>query len=173
MSDQQPPDWTPPQQPPPDQPPTWPPADQPPPSPPPPQQPPPPPQQPPTQQWAPPPGPSGYQQYGYPGYAAPRKTEGNAIAALVLAVCSFVVCPLIPAVVALFLASSAKRNIAASNGALDGESLVTAARIVAWINIGLCLLGIVLAVVLIIVAAATSDTSSSLSSMGATLTASL
>ena len=97
----------------------------------------------------------------------PRRTEGNAIAALVLAICSFIVCPLIPAVVALFLASSAKRNIDASNGALDGESLVTAARIVAWINIGICLLGIVLAVVLIIVAAATSDTSSSLGALRA------
>ena len=166
MSDQQPPGWTPPQQPPPDQPPTGEPPSWPPP-------PPPPPTQPPTQQWAPPPGPPGYQQYGQPGYAVPRKTEGNAIAALVLSICSFIVCPLIPAVVALFLASSAKRNIDASNGALDGESLVTAARIISWINIGLCLLGIVLAVVLIIVAAATSDTSSSLNSMGAALTASL
>jgi hypothetical protein len=165
VSDQQPPGWTPPQQPP-DQPPTgetpsWPP---PPPPPPPPQQ--------PTQQWGPPPGPSGYQQYGYPGYAGPRKTEGNAIAALVLAICAFIVCPLIPAVVALFLASSAKRNIDASNGALDGESLVTAARIIAWINIGLCLLLIVGGIVLIIVAAATSSTSNSLSGLGATLTAS-
>jgi len=167
VSDQQPPGWTPPQQPPPNQPPvgeppTWPP---PPPPPPPPQQ--------PTQQWGPPPGPSGYQQYGYPGYAGPRKTEGNAIAALVLAICAFIVCPLIPAVVALFLASSAKRNIDASNGALDGESLVTAAKIIAWINIGLCLLLIVGGIVLIIVAAATSSTSNSLGSLGATLTASL
>lgn len=136
------------------EPPSWPPP------------PPPPPQQP-TQQWAPPPGPSGYQQYGYPGYAGPRKTEGNAIAALVLAICAFIVCPLIPAVVALFLASSAKRNIDASNGALDGASLVSAAKIIAWINIGLCLLGIVLAVVLIILAAATSDSSSTFTSMRA------
>ena len=96
----------------------------------------------------------------------PRKTEGNAIAALVLAICSFIVCPLIPAVVALFLASSAKRNIAASNGALDGEALVTAARIISFVNIGLCVLGIVLAVVLVVVAATTSS-SSTLNSMGA------
>jgi hypothetical protein len=157
VSDQQPPGWTPPQQPPPDQPPTneppgWPP---------------PPPPPPPTQQWGPPPGPAGYQQYGYPGYAAPRRTEGNAIAALVLAICSFIVCPLIPAVVALFLASAAKRNIDASNGALDGEGLVTAAKIVAWIHIGILLLILAIVIVAIIVGAATSDTSTSLSSVRA------
>ena len=134
--------------------------------------PPPPPPQQPTQQWGPPPGPTGYQQYGYPGYAAPRKTEGNAVAALVLAICSFIVCPLVPAIVALFLASSAKRNIDASNGALDGESLVTAARIISFINIGLCLLLIVGGIVLIIVAAATSSSSSMLSSVHALVGAS-
>jgi hypothetical protein len=134
--------------------------------PPPPEHPPPPPPPDPTQQWAPPP-PAGYQQYGYPGYAPPRKTEGNAIAALVLAILSFVVCPLFPAVVALFLASSAKRNIEASNGMLEGDGMVSAARIIAWINIGLSLLGIVLVVVLIIVAAVGSSTSTSYNSLGA------
>lgn len=157
MSDQPPPgpqDWTPPQ-PPPEQapPPEQPPPPQPPNWPPPPQQP------PPTQQWGPPPGPGGYQQYGHPGYAAPRRTEGNAVAALVLAICSFVVCPLIPAVVALFLASSATRNIEASNGALDGASLVSAAKIIAWINIGLCLVGIAAVILLIVVAAVGSNSS--------------
>ena len=144
MSDPQPPGWTPPQEPPPDQPPSWPP-------------PPPPPDA--TQQWGPPPAPGGYQQYGYPGYAPPRKTEGNAIAALVLAICSFIVCPLIPAIVALFLASSAKRNIAASNGALDGDGMVQAAKIVAWINIGLCLLGVAVAIIAIIAAVAADESS--------------
>jgi hypothetical protein len=122
-------------------------------------EPPPPPPPPPAQQWGPPPGPGGYQPYTYPGYSAPRRTEGNAIAALVLAICSFVVCPLIPAVIALFLAASATRNIQASNGALEGASLVTAARIIAWINIGLCLLAIGIAVLAIIIAAAGSSSS--------------
>ena len=89
----------------------------------------------------------------------PRKTEGNAIAALVVAICSFIVCPLIPAVVALFLASSAKRKIDASNGALDGEAMVTAARIISWINIGIFLLIIAIVIVAIIVSAATSSSS--------------
>ena len=89
---------------------------------------------------APPPG-----GYGYP-YPPARRTESNAIAALVLAILSFVVCPVIPAIVALFLANSAKANIDASGGTLEGESMVTAARIIAWVNLGLAALG-VLAVV--------------------------
>ncbi len=57
---------------------------------------------------APPPGygppPGGYgaypSGYGYSGPVAPR-TDGTAIAALVLAICSFMVCPIVPAVIAL------------------------------------------------------------------------
>jgi hypothetical protein len=146
VSDSQPPGWTPPQEPPPDQPPTWPP--------PPPQEPPPPPG--PTQQWnqqwGPPPAPGGYQQYGYPGYAAPRRTEGNAIAALVCSLASLLLfwwCVPVVAVVALFLASSAKKNIRASGGALDGEGMATAATIISWIHIGL----FVVAVIVIVIAA--------------------
>ncbi len=83
--------------------------------------------------------------YGFP---LARRTEGNAIAALVLSIVSFVVCPLIPAIVALFLASTAKRNIDASGGMLDGASMVTAARVISWINIGLCVAFVLLMVVL-------------------------
>jgi len=88
------------------------------------------------QVYGPPPGygqppPAGY---GYPGYAAPS-TEGNAIAALILAIASFVVCPVIPSIIALVLAGSAKRNILASGGAKEGLGMVTAARVIAWVNI--------------------------------------
>jgi hypothetical protein len=58
--------------------------------------------------------------------------------ALVLSIASFVVCPLIPAVIALVLASQAKQEIAYSGGRVGGDGLVTASRVVAWINIGLC-----------------------------------
>jgi hypothetical protein len=73
-------------------------------------------------------------------------TEGNAIAALVCAIASFAICPLIPAIVALFLAASADRNIAASGGMKEGAGLSRAAKIVAWINIGLCAFGLVILV---------------------------
>ncbi|RKS69250.1 hypothetical protein CLV35_3427 [Motilibacter peucedani] len=84
------------------------------------------------------------QQYGQPygyGYAAPQ-TEGTAVAALVCAIGSFVVCPVVPAVVALFLARSADAAIRASHGAKTGEGLAKAARIVAWANIVLAVLAV-------------------------------
>ena len=50
---------------------------------------------------------------------------------------SWAVCPIIPAVVALVLASSAAKEIEASGGRVQGAGLVTASRIVSWVNIGL------------------------------------
>ncbi len=71
--------------------------------------------------------------------------------ALVLAIGSFVVFPLIPAVAALFVASAAKRDIAASQGRLTGAGLVTGSKVTAWINIGLCLLGLLLIVAVFVI----------------------
>lgn len=62
-----------------------------------------------------------------------------------LAILSFVVCPVIPAIAALVVASTAKRNIEASGGALEGDGLVTAARVLAWIHLGLVLIGLIVA----------------------------
>lgn len=75
-------------------------------------------------------------------------TSGNAIAALVLAIASWVVCPIVFAIVALVFASLGQKEIAASGGTRHGSELVTAARIVAWINIGLWAALIVIALVI-------------------------
>ena len=132
----------------------------------------PPPQGPPP--WAPPPpgpppppwGPPGYPPpygsqppppYGYaplpPYQPGPRtQTDGTAITALVLAIASFVliptvilapVCPVL-AIVSLSLCPSSRRRIQASGGAITGEGLLTAAKIVAWINVGLAALVLLL-----------------------------
>ena len=70
--------------------------------------------------WGPPPYPAGQ----------PR-TEGLAVAALVLAIGSFLV-PVVPAIVALVLAARAARRIReAPEGSVGGRGLVTAARTVA------------------------------------------
>ena len=86
--------------------------------------------------------PPAYPAAGYPAApAAPQvaapQTSSNAIIALILAIVSWAVCPIIPAIVALVLASSAAKEIAASGGRIQGGGLVTAARIVSWVNIGL------------------------------------
>jgi len=76
------------------------------------------------------------------GYGTPA-TDGTAIAALILAISSFVICPVIPAIIALVLAGNAKRTIAASGGAKTGEGMVTAARVIAWINIAVAVVAII------------------------------
>ena len=107
----------------------------------------------------PPPPPAygyGQQPYGYGGYQAPE-TESQAVVALVLAIASWVVCPIIPAVVALVLANNADASIQASGGRKTGEGLTKAARIVAWINIGVYVVGLVLVILIAVIAAASSS----------------
>ncbi|HNL52322.1 MAG TPA: hypothetical protein PKL68_10240, partial [Actinomycetota bacterium] len=78
--------------------------------------------------------------YGY-GQPQPQpQTSSDAIVALVLAILSWAVCPFVLAIVALIFASKASKAIAASNGWLDGAGMVTAARVIAWINIAIGIL---------------------------------
>lgn len=82
---------------------------------------------------------------------ATPKTSPAAIIAVILAVLSFVQCPVVLAVVALVLARSAETDIAASNGWVTGAGLARGARIAAWINIGLSIaLGVGLLLLMII-----------------------
>lgn len=74
--------------------------------------------------------------------------------ALVAAIASFMFCPFVPAVVALAIAPGAKRKIAQSNGRLTGDGLVTAAKWVAWINVGLCIAVALLFIVALVLAPA-------------------
>ena len=94
--------------------------------------------------------PSPYGGYGAPVWQGPQETEGKAIVALVCAIGSFVVVPLIPAVAALIVAGRAQRAIDTSGGRLTGSGLVTAARVTAWINIGLSLVALVLLVLAVV-----------------------
>ena len=114
---------------------------------------PPPPGQPPYGQ--PPPGQPAYAG-GYGSPPAAVETDQNAILALVFAVLAWVVCPVILAIVALILAHNADQSIAASGGTKGGAGLVKAARIVSWLNIGLVIGGIVLAVLAIVLFAGTA-----------------
>ena len=76
------------------------------------------------------------QQQPYAYQPSPR-TSSTAIVALVLAISSFVVCPVVAPIVALVLASTANREIAESGGWITGEGLVSAAKIIAWINLAI------------------------------------
>jgi hypothetical protein len=73
----------------------------------------------------------------HPGPPFQPRTEGTATAALVTAIVGLPLCAPIGGIIALILASTASKKIAASGGALGGEGLVTAARIIGWIEIAL------------------------------------
>jgi|TARA_B110000858_G_C17429047_1_gene304617 hypothetical protein len=70
------------------------------------------------------------------GLPASPSASGNSIAALVLSIASWVIFPIVLAIVALVFASKAEKEITASNGSIGGGPLVTASKIVAWVNIG-------------------------------------
>jgi hypothetical protein len=89
------------------------------------------------------------------GTTGPR-TDGTAIAALVLAIASFVVCPIIPAVIALALIPGSRRSIASSGGTIDGLGVLTAAKIIALLNVGLLAVGIVVAIIAIVTSGSTT-----------------
>ena len=88
---------------------------------------------------APPAAPPAYPPAGYGYQQAPpaAQTSSNAVIAIILAAVSWAVCPIIAAIVALIFAHQGSKEIEASGGRVQGQGLVTAARWVAWINIGL------------------------------------
>lgn len=81
------------------------------------------------------------------GYAAAPQTDSKAVVGLVLAIVSWVVCPVIPAIIALVLASQSNKAIAASNGRLEGHGMNTATKVISWINIVGWILGTIAMVV--------------------------
>ena len=71
------------------------------------------------------------------GLPTAPSASGNSIAALVLSIASWVIFPIVLAIVSLVFANKAEKEIAASNGSIGGGPLVTASKIVSWVNIGL------------------------------------
>jgi hypothetical protein len=109
------------------------------------------------QQWAAPAGAPAWPQSGMGGQQwtpspVAQTTSGKATAALVLSILSFAVCPVVPAIVALVLSSSAMTEIRQSGGAVGGEGLVKAARIISWIHLALVAVGILLIAIVVAVA---------------------
>lgn len=105
--------------------------------------------------WYPDPQAPGQQRYwdgaawtaSAPAPSPSPTTSTNAVIGLVLAILSWLVCPILAAIAALVLARASTKEIAASQGRLGGAGLNTATRIIAWINIGVSIVaGLVLAV---------------------------
>lgn len=82
-------------------------------------------------------------QCGHPRQiaSAPRPTEGNAIAALILGILGIVACPVVLSIPAIIVGTQARNKIK-QNPELDGESMARVGVILGWIGVGLGLLGI-------------------------------
>src|SRR5438046_952154 len=111
--------------------------------------------------WNQPPPPDPYGQQPSYGYGGARRTEGLAVASLVLGIAGFVVCPLICSVLAIVFGVQAKNKIR-QDPSLQGAGMAQAGFILGII--GAAIVGI--AIIVIIIAAAASNDSSS-SSLGA------
>lgn len=83
-----------------------------------------------------------------PAPVAGPTTSTNAVIGLILAIVSWVICPIIAAIVALVLARSSDKEIKASQGRVDGAGLNTATRIIAWLNIGVSIVAGLVVIVL-------------------------
>jgi len=70
-------------------------------------------------------------------------TETLAIWAFVCAIGSWVLCPVVLAIVALVLAKQADAAITAAAGWKQGRGMVTAARVIAWIHLALAAMAVV------------------------------
>jgi hypothetical protein len=91
---------------------------------------------------SPPYGSSPPSGYGTPpaapyGYQAPRKTNGMAIAAMVVSLASLLTCPIV-GVVGIILGNRARNEIRSTGE--DGDGMALAGIIVGWIAIGLTVL---------------------------------
>lgn len=105
-------------------------------------------------QQPPPPGPPNY---GYPPQPVPQ-TSSDAVIAFVLSLLSWATCPVVLAIISLVFASKARNAIDASGGWVTGDGLVTASKVISWVNIIVFGLGGLLFAIFIVVAAMTADT---------------
>jgi hypothetical protein len=111
---------------------------------------------PPDSSWNPPPQPYGQQ----PAYGAPRRTEGLAVASLVLGIAGFIVCPVVCSVLAIIFGVQARTKIR-QDPSLQGAGMAQAGFVLGIIGVALGAIGL-----LIIIIAAANNSSSS-SSLGA------
>jgi len=101
--------------------------------------------------------PGAYDEQSYPapqqGYGSPYgfqpQTEQKAIWALVAALAGYVTCPIVLHVVGWVLANQALHDIRASGGALTGEGMAQAARVLAIV--GLVVFALLFAGVIVLV----------------------
>src|SRR3954451_25109240 len=92
-------------------------------------------------------------QWGQPQqpyyYQAGPQTPGAATAALILGICSLILCPLC-APFAIFYGSSARKDIDPAGGRLTGRGLGTAGIVMGWFAVALTALFIIVLLVTVV-----------------------
>lgn len=118
---------------------------------------------PPPPSWSPPPTPPGPPSVpsgwsapgaGPPGYPGAVRTNGLAIAALVVGCLGFAFC-FVPSILAIVFGYVSKNQIDQSHGTQTGRGLAIAGIVLGWVGVGIAL---VLAVLFVIAAAMGSNT---------------
>lgn len=75
-----------------------------------------------------------------------RRTEGTAIASLILGIAGFVICPIVTSVLAIIFGNQAQRKIA-EDPSLEGEGLAKAGVVLGWVALGIAAFGILVVVI--------------------------
>jgi hypothetical protein len=101
--------------------------------------------------------------YGQPpaSYGGARRTEGLAVASLVLGIAGFVVCPLICSILAIIFGQQAKNKIRL-DPSLQGEGMAQAGFILGIIGLAV---GVLFLIIVIIAAANNNSSSAGLGAM--------
>jgi hypothetical protein len=86
----------------------------------------------------------------YQTYTTPRRTDGQAIAALVLGIAGLLMCPVIPSIIAIVIGNQAKQRLR-YDPTLQGEELANVGVILGWIGFGLGIVGITVVVIFFVV----------------------
>lgn len=81
-------------------------------------------------------------QASYGGAYAQRRTEGSAIASLVLGIAGFLFCPLVCSILAIIFGNQAKSKIAV-DPSLEGEGMAKAGVILGWIGIAYAIIMVI------------------------------
>lgn len=92
---------------------------------------------------------------GMAGAVPMRRTEGLAIASLVLGIVGIVACPLVGSILALVFGNRAQERIR-NDPMLEGEGMARAGVILGWIGVGLAALGVVFWVLALVLTAGSS-----------------
>jgi len=76
--------------------------------------------------------------------AGGRRTEGTAVASLILGILGLIACPLILSIPAIVLGNQAQDRIRQNPTTLDGEGMARAGMIMGWIGVGFAALGVLI-----------------------------